>query len=243
MKCLIIAAGLGSRLAGKGDSKPLVKLGGIPLIEHVLFNAMEAGIAEFFIVLGYNVDKLKKRLTYFSQIHSVKIDYIYNENWKEPNGVSVLTAGKKFKEPFFLLMSDHLFYPSIIKNLQAEGIGSGEVILAVDKRIDNNFFVDIDDVTKVLEVDNFIQDIGKTISTYNAFDTGIFMCSPAIFDALELSINKGNGSLSGGIYELSGKQKAKTFDIGDHNWIDVDDDRAFKKAEKYLMEIIGGNNI
>lgn len=34
MKCLIIAAGLGSRLINKGDSKPLVLLGGIPLIEH-----------------------------------------------------------------------------------------------------------------------------------------------------------------------------------------------------------------
>ena len=46
MKCLIIAAGLGSRLADHGDSKPLVQLDGIPLIEHVILTSMEAGIKE-----------------------------------------------------------------------------------------------------------------------------------------------------------------------------------------------------
>ncbi len=243
MKCLIIAAGLGSRLINKGDSKPLVLLGGIPLIEHVLLSAMDAGVTEFYIVLGYNGDKIKKRLIKFNIRHQVSIYYIYNKRWKEPNGVSVLSARKYLKESFLLLMSDHLFDPLIIKKLLKEGIANGEVKLAIDKKTKKNFLIDIDDVTKVQESESFIQDIGKTISTYNAFDTGIFLCSPAIFDALDLSIIKGDYSLSGGIHELADIQKARTFDIGDYKWIDVDDDRAYKKAEDNLIQILGENNI
>ena len=39
MKCLIIAAGRGSRLLKKGDSKPLVPLLGLPLIERTILTA------------------------------------------------------------------------------------------------------------------------------------------------------------------------------------------------------------
>ena len=48
MKCLIIAAGKGHRLRSKGDSKPLVPLFGIPLIERVIRCALEAGADDFF---------------------------------------------------------------------------------------------------------------------------------------------------------------------------------------------------
>ena len=47
MKCLIIAAGKGSRLQERGDSKPLIPILGIPLIERVIRAAMEAGADEF----------------------------------------------------------------------------------------------------------------------------------------------------------------------------------------------------
>ncbi|MBW1612904.1 MAG: NTP transferase domain-containing protein [Deltaproteobacteria bacterium] len=47
MKCLIIAAGRGSRLSGKGDSKPLIPLLGLPLIERVILTATNAGLTDF----------------------------------------------------------------------------------------------------------------------------------------------------------------------------------------------------
>lgn len=43
MKCLIIAAGQGSRLQSKGESKPLVSLLGVPLIERVIRSAIAGG--------------------------------------------------------------------------------------------------------------------------------------------------------------------------------------------------------
>lgn len=233
MKCLIIAAGLGSRLANRGDSKPLVELRGIPLIERVILTMMQSGIADFHVVTGYNGAKIRERLTSFSAHaqHPVTIDFIHNDQWEKPNGISVHCAHQKIHEPFFLVMSDHLFDPSIVKDFHREGIAEGEVKLGVDMRTVDNPLVDLDDVTKVLVEDGRIVDIGKTIPRYNAFDTGIFLCSPALFQALAESIAKGDASLSGGIRNMACKKKAHVFDIGNRIWIDVDDEAAFSRAQ------------
>ncbi len=47
MKCLIIAAGRGSRLSSRSDSKPLIALLGVSLIERVILTARESGLAEY----------------------------------------------------------------------------------------------------------------------------------------------------------------------------------------------------
>jgi len=47
MKCLIIAAGQGTRLKSKGEVKPLVPLLGVPLIERVIRSSKEGGADEF----------------------------------------------------------------------------------------------------------------------------------------------------------------------------------------------------
>ncbi|GAI25490.1 unnamed protein product, partial [marine sediment metagenome] len=67
MKCLIIAAGEGSRLSNRGDSKPLVPLLELPLIERVILTAKGAGLSDFYVVTGYNGEKLRKHLDMFSQ--------------------------------------------------------------------------------------------------------------------------------------------------------------------------------
>jgi choline kinase len=232
MICLIIAAGKGSRLADKGDSKPLVKLGGTPLIERVILTVIQAGVMDFYVITGFNGDKIRQRLTAFTQVYPITVDFIHNDQWEKPNGISVHCAREKIHEPFLLLMSDHIFDPHIVKELRQEGVEEGEIKLAVDKRIKNNPLVDLDDVTKVLAENGRILDIGKTIPQYNAFDTGIFLCTPALFPALEESFADGDFSLSGGIRKLAIKQKARVFDIGSHSWIDIDDEAAFNKAQK-----------
>jgi len=235
MKCLIIAAGLGSRLASRGDSKPLVRLGGTPLIERVILTVMQAGVTDFYVVTGYNDAKIREHLTTFSRQHPVTIDFIHNEQWEKPNGISVLCAREKLRGPFFLVMSDHLFDPAIVKDLRREGIAEGEIKLGVDMRTVANPLVDLDDVTKVLVEDGKIKDIGKTIPTYNAFDTGIFLCDPALFQALAESIAGGNESLSGGVGKMADKKKARVFDIGNRTWLDIDDEAAFIKAETLFV--------
>lgn len=230
MKCLIIAAGKGSRLKNLCTSKPLLELNNIPLIEHVIIAIKESGINEFYIVIGFNGELIKQRLVKLVDKYSISIEYIYNHQWEKGNGISVYSANKIIDEQFILLMSDHLFDPDITKTLIHEYIENDEIILAVDKRISDNPLIDIDDVTKVLEKNGKIIDIGKSVKDYNCFDTGIFYCSPVIFDALKESISNGDESLSGGIRVLASKMKARIFDTGEKFWLDVDDENAYAKA-------------
>ncbi|RLB26364.1 MAG: hypothetical protein DRG66_06925 [Deltaproteobacteria bacterium] len=235
MKCLIIAAGQGRRLSAKGDSKPLIPLLGLPLIERVILTANKAGLTDFYVVTGYNGEKVRRFLDRFSLRRNIKITYITNEEWEKENGISVLKAKNMIKENFILLMSDHVFDESILVKLKDKKIADDEVILVVDYNIKSNELIDVDDATKVIVKNNKIVDIGKNIKKYNAWDTGIFLCSPAIFSAIEESSDNDDASLTGGVRVLAQKGKAKILDIKDGFWIDVDDEAAFKKAEGKLL--------
>ena len=173
----------------------------------------------------------------FSKNRDISITYIINEQWEKGNGLSVLKAKEYINDNFILLMSDHIFDEAIVAELKNEKIADGEVTLAVDYNITNNKLIDIDDVTKVLTRDSRIFDIGKKIGEYNAFDTGIFLCTPALFDALEENLYN-DDSLSGGVRLLAENGKAKIFDIYDKYWIDVDDTKALKKAERRLLDTL-----
>ncbi len=235
MKALIIAAGQGSRLSTKGDSKPLTQLLGLSLIERVILTAKKSGLTDFYVVTGYNGEKVRHFLDRFSQSRNIKITHIINDEWEKENGLSVLKAKELLNENFILLMGDHIFDESILWKLKNERIGDDEVIMAVDYNIESDTLVDVDDATKVLVEDNKILDIGKNIKEYNAYDTGIFLCSPAIFSAIEESLDNGNSSLSKGISIMTRKKKAKALDIKNAHWIDVDDEKGFKKAESKLL--------
>ena len=235
MKCLILAGGQGLRLKTKEDSKPLVPLLGMPLIEHVILTAHKAGLTDFYVVTGYDREKVKEYLEKFSKVRNISITTINNDEWKRENGISVLKAKSFIKGNFILLMSDHIFDESILIKLKDQKIADDEIMLAVDYNLKDNKFVDVNDATKVNVQNNNIENIGKNIKEYNAYDTGIFFCSPVIFNAIEESSNKGDSSLSGGIRILAGKKKAKTFDIKNSYWIDVDDENMLKKSEDKLL--------
>jgi len=235
MKCLIIAAGEGSRLSIRGDSKPLVPLLELPLIERVILTAKGAGLSDFYVVTGYNGKKLRKHLDQFSQDKDLKISHLINNQWEKKNGLSVLKAKGEIEKNFILLMSDHIFDESILTELMQEKVVDGEIMLAVDYNLENKT-VDVDDVTKVLvDGNNRIVNIGKKIKKYNAYDTGIFLCSTELFEALEKGSARGETSLSAGIKILAKKKKARIFDIKGNYWIDIDDEKAFRKAENILF--------
>ena len=237
MKCLLLAAGRGARLASGGGLKPLVPLLGLTLIERVISTAEKSGITDFYIVTGYNGDKIRTYLDKLNKNGKVNISYLTNSEWEKGNGISVLKARNVIKENFILLMCDHIFDETVLIKLQKEKIENNEVILAADYNTETNKFVDADEATKInVDDDGFILNIGKNLEKYNAYDTGIFLCSPSIFDAIEESIAvNGDSSLSDGIRVLAEKRKAKTFDIKGQFWIDIDNDHDLKKTEKILI--------
>ena len=235
MTCLILAAGRGTRLARHSDSKPLTPLLGVPLIERVMLTAREAGATDFFVVTGYNGEKVRRFLDHFALREDIRIAHIKNDEWEKESGVSVFKAKPFISENFILLMCDHLFDAPILARIQHEILAPGELILAVDGNIRDCRNADPDDVKRVQVVNGKIVNIGKNISRYNAFDTGIFFCTTAVFEALEENINEGECSFDAAVLTMADRKKARAFDIGDSWWIDVDDERALGKAEQLLM--------
>ena len=80
-------------------------------------------------------------------------------------------------------MSDHIFDPKTAIGLTQQALADGEVILAADHNVDRVF--DLDDATKVKCEADHIFEIGKDLARYDALDTGMFLCSTAIFHNLE----------------------------------------------------------
>lgn len=235
IKCLIIAAGEGSRLRQKGDSKPLIPILGIPLIERVIRSAMEAGTDDFYVVTGYQSDLVRDFLERLAKRLAIRITPLVNDDWEKENGLSVLKAREVLHEPFLLLMADHLFDPELVRALMTHSLPDGEVALVVDSDI-HNPLIDMDDVTRVKVENGNIYDIGKGMTDFNGFDTGIFLCSSAIFRALEQNKEKdGDTTLSGAIRILAEDGRAKAISASSF-WIDVDDPTAFNKAEKALLD-------
>jgi 1L-myo-inositol 1-phosphate cytidylyltransferase len=238
-KAVILAAGQGSRLRELGPSKPLTHVDGVPLIERVIRSAAEGGADGVVVVVGYLGDQVRRFLDSLAPRVSIAIETVVNADWEKSNGRSVLAAAGVIDGPFHILMSDHLFDPEILRGLRDRPLPAGGGRLAVDYNLTNPY-VDLDDVTKVRTAGALIQDIGKTIPTYDAFDTGVFYVTPGLIDALSASIAEHNDdSLSGGIRKLARDGLMEIMDIGDRVWIDVDDPAAHGLASRLFRRAVG----
>src|SRR5688500_13687645 len=137
MKCLIIAAGQGTRLRSIAPSKPLAEVAGRPLIEHVVTAAAAGGASGFVVVTGYEPEPLEAFLRALAERSGLSIEIVRNDDWALPNGVSVLAAEPRLEGEFILLMSDHLFDPEIVREMiDADREGSA-LTLGADHAVDN----------------------------------------------------------------------------------------------------------
>jgi 1L-myo-inositol 1-phosphate cytidylyltransferase len=223
LNCLIVAAGAGGRLRERGQSKPLVPVNGVGLLERVITRARSAGVEHFLVVSGYRGDAVRAALDAISYREGISIRHIDNDEWQRGNGVSVSKARPFLDGPFVLSMCDHLVDPAILRELMASGTEPDTVTLAVDFNIAGTIN-DLDDVTRVKCSNGLILTI----------DTGIFLCTPVIFDALESSQAAGDESISGAMNVLARQGKARVFDIRGRPWLDVDDPASLDKAEALL---------
>src|SRR6516162_8760298 len=76
-KAVILAGGLGTRLAEETEArpKPMVEIGGRPILWHILKHYAAHGFNEFVIALGYKGDVVKRFfLEYAGVIGSMSIE-------------------------------------------------------------------------------------------------------------------------------------------------------------------------
>lgn len=233
-RALILAAGLGSRLAdGRPVPKPLREVAGVPLIVRIIRALENGGVREIGIVIGYRGEDLRAGLSDYE--HHAKLSFFSNEEYEKPNGTSVLKARDFVTGPTLLLMSDHLWSSRLLKSVASYPLAEQESVLGVDGRIGACF--DLDDATKVQVRGDCILRIGKELDDYNALDTGLFLITPALIEALDRVNGPEGCSLSEGVAALAAEGRMKAADVGDATWIDVDTPESHAEAERLIAAL------
>jgi 1L-myo-inositol 1-phosphate cytidylyltransferase len=232
-EAVILIAGQGSRLRGADNNclKPFVPVLGRPLLSYTLEAVSCAGISTAHFVVGYESERV---IAEAKQLIPPQItaSFIVNRDWQKQNGISLLAAAGHVGAPFLLTMGDHVFDDTIIDCL-IDNLEPGLLNIAIDRKIDS--IVDLDDAMKVQTRGNKVTGIGKNLQSYDAIDTGLFVCPPDIFAYLEQakSINGGSDcSLANGIELMAVDGKVRGIDIGSARWHDIDTPRVLKHAEQ-----------
>ena len=131
MKAIILAGGFGTRLAEETDlrPKPMVEIGGRPILWHIMNHYASHGVKEFVICLGYKAEYVKKFfLDYSAALSDFTVDlsnqqvHVHKqraEDWKVTlvdTGLNTMTGGRVRRaidyvepnEPFCLTYGDGL---------------------------------------------------------------------------------------------------------------------------------------
>lgn len=236
---IILAAGLGSRLSVAEPCKPLTRLHGMTLLELAIRQLAEVGITRVRVATGYKADAVEAELHAIARRVPVTIEPRRVADYHKPNGHSLLRACEGFGGEFLLQMADHVFAPSMVRQISKLAPPDRSAVLAIDKRIDSPL-IDPDDATWVeTRGTGEILTIGKAIPRYDCVDCGLFRTSQSLADAIRAAIARGKpGSLSDGMQMLADHGHALTMDILDAWWIDIDDPHALALAREQSLEHI-----
>ena len=101
MRCVILAGGLGTRIGEETAvrPKPMVEIGGMPIIWHIMKSYSMHGVNEFVICLGYKGYVIKEYFAnYFLHASDVTIDLVNNqqivhETRREPWKITLVETG------------------------------------------------------------------------------------------------------------------------------------------------------
>ena len=233
---VILAAGNGDRFKNSHHhSKLLHPVGGQPLILRTLETAADAGLRRLNVVLGYEADRVRAVIE-ANRIPGATIRFAYNPDWHLENGVSALKARDLCgEERFALLMGDHLFEAPVLRRLASLHVSEGDSLLAIDTNPLEPAIAD--EATKVaLEGDRIVR-IGKSLEEWDAVDTGLFVFTAAVFDALDEARRDGETTLSAGVQRLAARRLMRGVAIGDAAWCDVDTLDDLDAAESLLAAV------
>ena len=110
MRCIIPAAGRGTRLRPHTNTKPkaLLSLGNKPLISHIMDSIIEAKITDIIIVVGYEKDKL---IDFINSNYKKTCNFTFLEQ-KDRRGLghAIFTASEYLDgEPVLIALGDSLY--------------------------------------------------------------------------------------------------------------------------------------
>ncbi len=201
MKVVILAGGMGTRLSEETDvrPKPMVEIGGKPILWHIMKLYSHYGFNDFVICLGYKGYIIKEFFTnYYLHQSDIKVDLennnieYYNskaEPWKislVDTGTQTMTGGRIKRiqeyignETFMLTYGDGVANINI-EELQKLHNSHGKYVTMTAIQPSGKFgALDIDDNNKVASFQEKPKGDGSWING------GFFVLEPEIFDYIE----------------------------------------------------------
>lgn len=102
MKVVILAGGFGTRLSEytKDIPKPMVKVGGIPILVHIMNHYVKYGFNDFYIAIGYKGNEIRK---YFKKNKFKWNIYLIDTGRNTMTGGRLLRLKKKIGDGTFLM--------------------------------------------------------------------------------------------------------------------------------------------
>ena len=203
MKVLILAGGFGTRISEESQfkPKPMVELGGMPILWHIMKLYGHYGFNDFIILAGYKQHVIKEYFAdYFLHTSDITYDFTHGKNemtihrnssepWKVTvvdTGLNTMTGGriKRVKdyignEPFMLTYGDgvsNLNIPELMKFHQSHG----KMVTMSTYNAGQRFGVL--DVAEDGMVTEFRE---KTQGDGNMINIGFMVCQPEFIDCID----------------------------------------------------------
>ena len=164
MKALILAAGLGTRLAPLTDDRPksLVEVNGQPILFKQIENLYQNDIQDITIVSGYRADILEK--TVHGKYPAVRI--IESADYASTNNMySAYTAREIVEGHAFLMMNADVFYDASVITALLAFHGADAIVTDIGTYMEESM--------KVVEKEGRLVQIAKTVPAEEALGASI----------------------------------------------------------------------
>jgi histidinol-phosphate phosphatase family protein len=242
LRAVILAGGRGTRLGKltREVPKPMLTIGGVPILEHQIKLLKRYGIREIIILAGYRSEVIADYFKDGSK-YGVTIKYFID---KEPLGTagSIKEIQNSLEEPFIVLYGDVMINMDLEKFLHFHRSKKGACTLVVhpnDHPYDSDL-VDIDNNRKIIAFHRKPHD--KHRYYRNLVSAAVYMMSPRILKHIDRGIKTDFGKdIFPGLLEkenLYGYLTAEYLkDIGTKERLQkVEDDYISGRVEKFNSE-------
>ena len=154
MQAIILAAGMGKRLGEytKNNTKCMVPVNGVPLIDRVLNQLSSLKLSRVVIVVGYEGQKLIDHIG--NEYNGLKIEYIFNSIYDKTNNIYSLALAKdKMQEDDTLLLESDLIFDDRLFSLVVDNPCPNLALVAKYEAWMDGTMVQIDDERNIV---NFV---------------------------------------------------------------------------------------
>lgn len=179
---VIMAGGLGSRLGEltKETPKPMLSVGGKPILENIIMGFKESGFNRFILCVSYKSEIIEE---YFGDGSNFGVQILYNHEEKKMGTAGALGLIKNdFIDPFFVINGDILSTINFQEFLEFHKKSSALATMCVKK-----FDYQIPYACISITEDHVIKAlIEKPIQTYS-INAGMYVLDPSVLDLIPVN--------------------------------------------------------